>query len=81
MKDIEKFTAAVAKMRRPQIRLNPVDFERLRTAVHHGLGALVAMAGIEIASDDTVPTGQMRVIEMAEPTIGPLVPMERMAGR
>jgi hypothetical protein len=70
----DRLAAAVAGMHRPEIRMHPIDVGRMFEAfAPKTLDAdrksldlpLVPLSGISIIADESVPLGQMRVVDAA----------------
>jgi hypothetical protein len=61
-------TAAIAKMRQPEIRLNPADYRKLPMQRTPSVPEILAATfGISVAADASVPVGEMMVIERFVP--------------
>jgi hypothetical protein len=70
MTDIERMTAAIAKMRQPEIRLNPADYRLLPLRTAPSVPEILAATfGISVAADASVPVGEMMVIERFVPFV------------
>jgi hypothetical protein len=76
--DPNKIAEAAAKMRRPELRLNPEDYRKLPMQTAPSVPELVAARGIPIAADESVESGHMwlRDADPAPMDFLPLAPIE-----